>query len=99
MTISAAQVNRTVRAIIRGRVQGVSFRYWARSEADRLRLRGWICNRADGSVEAVFSGEAAEVDAMLEACLTGPPAARVRHIETEPVDPAGLADAFEVRLA
>ncbi|HVY98965.1 MAG TPA: acylphosphatase [Dongiaceae bacterium] len=67
--------------MIRGRVQGVSYRYWAVTEATGRGLHGWVRNRSDGSVEAFLSGLAAEVDAMIEACREGPRAARVTDID------------------
>jgi acylphosphatase len=80
-----------VRVVISGRVQGVWFRGWTREEARRRGLDGWVMNRRDGAVEAVFHGEDAEVDDMLEACWKGPPHAVVaeveRHPHDEPVEP------------
>ncbi|MBX6320628.1 MAG: acylphosphatase [Rhodospirillaceae bacterium] len=79
-----------VRVRIRGRVQGVAFRAWTMEEATARGLRGWVRNRRDGSVEAVFAGEAALVDDMVEACRHGPPAARVVSVDREPAeDPGG----------
>lgn len=74
---------KTVRARITGRVQGVWFRAWTAETAQGLGLSGWVRNRADGSVEAVFSGEEEEVDAMIQAAHGGPPMARVDAIDTE----------------
>ena len=71
---------------IEGRVQGVWYRGWAVSEAQARRLRGWVRNRTDGSVEAMFAGPKADVDAMLEACWQGPPAARVTKVLPRPAD-------------
>ncbi len=78
---------KTVRVRIEGRVQGVWFRGWAVQEAFRLGLAGWVRNRRDGSVEALFSGPKPVVDAMLEACWQGPPAARVTHVTPTPDAP------------
>jgi acylphosphatase len=72
--------NRTIAAIIQGRVQGVGYRVWTRSEADRQGLSGHVRNRPDGSVEALFSGAPDAVARMLEACRQGPPGARVTDI-------------------
>lgn len=72
---------------IEGRVQGVWYRGWTVDEAHRRGIDGWVRNRADGSVEALFSGPRAEVDAMIEACRQGPSAARVTRISTEPAEP------------
>lgn len=79
---------------MRGRVQGVFFRAWTAEEARALGLSGWVRNRRDGSVEAVFSGPPAAVEAMLERCRGGPPLAQVSGLEvgeeaTPP--PAGFA--------
>ena len=71
----------TVSVRIRGRVQGVWYRGWTEEEAARRGLRGWVRNRRDGSVEALFSGPAAIVQDMIEACWKGPPAARVEAVE------------------
>ena len=58
--------------IVHGRVQGVGFRAFVEVEALRRGLEGWVRNRRDGSVEAVFAGEADSVAAMIEACRRGP---------------------------
>lgn len=75
---------RTVRVVVRGDVQGVSYRAWTENEARSLGLDGWVRNRRDGTVEAVFSGEAAAVRRILEACRDGPPAAIVTDVEASP---------------
>ena len=71
---------RTVRVIVTGRVQGVGYRDWLEREAIARNLCGWVRNRRDGSVEALFSGEAVVVDAMTEACRSGPHMARVENL-------------------
>ena len=71
---------RTVRVIVAGRVQGVGYRAWVEREAEARRLSGWVRNRRDGSVEALFSGEATAVDAMTEACRSGPRMAAVENM-------------------
>jgi len=63
--------------IVHGRVQGVGFRAFVEGEALARGLAGWVRNRRDGSVEAVFMGEAATVAEMVEACRRGPFGARV----------------------
>lgn len=72
---------RTVRVRIEGRVQGVGFRYWTELAAGGLGLNGWVRNRRDGGVEAVFSGPADDVAEMLQHCHEGPPAAQVRFVK------------------
>lgn len=74
----------SVRAQIHGKVQGVCFRAWTKREAGARGLSGWVRNRSDGSVEALFSGEASAVRAMIEQCHIGPPGARVDKIEQTP---------------
>jgi acylphosphatase len=70
-----------VRLVIRGRVQGVGYRWWARGEARRLGLDGWVRNRADGSVELVAAGTAGAVAALEDLCRRGPASARVTALE------------------
>ena len=77
---------RSARLRITGRVHGVGYRVWAVQQAARLGLRGWVRNRADGSVEALVIGEDDAVAAMIQSCREGPLAARVRDVivnETE----------------
>jgi acylphosphatase len=69
---------------ITGRVQGVWYRGWTIDNALALGLTGWVRNRLDGSVEALFVGPAEAVDEMIEACRRGPPAARVEAVERTP---------------
>lgn len=75
-----------VHVVITGRVQGVWFRGWTKQEAERLCLSGWVRNRTDGSVEAVFAGPADAVADMLSRCHKGPPAARVDHVVVSDTD-------------
>jgi|SRR5262245_28916668 len=91
-----ASGRRTVRVRLEGHVQGVGFRYWTERAATDLVLDGWVRNRRDGGVEAVFSGDADAVARMIERCRKGPPSARVDFVKVmdeTPVPPAG----FEVR--
>jgi len=76
-------LTRSARVRIHGRVQGVWFRAWTAERARALGLDGWVRNRADGSVEAVFSGPPAAVEEMLLLCRQGPPSARVTRVEEE----------------
>ena len=70
-----------VRLIIRGRVQGVGFRWWACEAARRLGLDGWVRNLADGSVELLAAGPEAVVAGFIESCRSGPRGARVASVE------------------
>lgn len=79
-------MNEVVRqVVIRGRVQGVGFRYWTMREAIRLGVGGWVRNRRDGSVEALFTGSAEAVAEMTARCWSGPEFARVDGVEDQPV--------------
>ena len=73
-----------VQVLVTGRVQGVWYRGWTVEEASRRGLDGWVRNRADGSVEAVFAGPKDAVDEMVAACHRGPPSARVERVTAEP---------------
>lgn len=75
---------KTVRVIVEGRVQGVWFRGWTIEQASARGLAGWVRNRSDGSVEAVFHGPVVTVDDMVKACRHGPSAAEVTRIAVEP---------------
>ena len=72
---------RIVHVHIEGGVQGVGYRLWTKRVADGLGLSGWVRNRREGSVEALFCGPAGDVARMLERCKDGPPAARVTAVE------------------
>jgi acylphosphatase len=78
------------RVVVRGRVQGVGFRWSATDEADRLGLAGWVENRDDGTVEAVVEGEESAVEAMLAWLRHGPRTARVTGVDVQEEQPEGL---------
>ena len=88
---------RRVRAIVTGRVQGVSFRASTAWEARRLGVHGWVRNRADGSVELEAEGDADRVASLLAWCEKGPPAARVSRVAVEELGPTGADFDFDVR--
>lgn len=69
---------------VEGVVQGVGFRWWAVTEAERLGLDGWARNRADGSVEILAIGDPEAIAAFERACASGPPAARVASVRRTP---------------
>ena len=81
---------------IRGRVQGVGFRYSVLSRARSLELSGWVRNRSDGSVEAAFEGDDERVRSMVDWCHHGPPGADVRSIDVEWAEPEGES-VFQLR--
>ena len=70
-----------LRVVIKGRVQRVGYRAWAEHTALQRGLEGWVRNRADGAVEAVFAGPASVVEGMIEACRRGPPGAQVDALD------------------
>ncbi len=70
------------RLLIFGRVQGVYYRVSTQEEAEKLGVRGWVKNRADGSVEAEVHGSPGAVAALIAWCQHGPPGARVERVET-----------------
>lgn len=82
-----------LRLRIHGVVQGVGFRWSLHREAVRLELAGWVRNRRDGTVEAVVSGPAPAVEALVAWARQGPPSARVTKVEVTPE--AGCYSAFE----
>lgn len=72
---------RAVHVTIRGKVQGVGYREWTRRMAEQRGIYGWVRNRSDATVEALFSGTEDMVEAMLELCRKGPPTAYVTALE------------------
>ncbi len=76
---------------IAGKVQGVGFRQWTAREARGRGLSGYVRNRHDGSVEALFSGDADAVSALAEACGRGPQASRVDRVDVRPAIEDDLA--------
>lgn len=82
---------------IRGRVQGVSFRYYTVQEAQQRGVGGMVRNLPDGRVEAVFQGPEQDVQYMLNWCQHGSPAASVDHVEVSWEEPRDDARGFNVR--
>jgi acylphosphatase len=81
---------------IRGRVQGVGYRWWTAGEAQRLGLAGWVRNRRDGTVEILAIGAPDVLDKLAEACAQGPAAAAVSAVERTTADDDG-STGFEQR--
>jgi acylphosphatase len=75
---------------IRGRVQGVGYRAWVDHQASLRHLEGWVRNRRDGSVEALFAGPDDVVSAMIESCRRGPSSARVEAVQEDAGNPGAL---------
>jgi acylphosphatase len=82
---NSRMITRQIR--VRGRVQGVGFRYALRREAQHAGVRGWVRNRHDGSVEAVMQGEADAVARIVAWARRGPPAARVDELRESDPEP------------
>ena len=80
-TISGEDRHRAVMVLVEGRVQGVWYRGWTVETARSLGLDGWVRNRRDGSVQALFSGPEDAVEEMLRLCADGPPSASVDSVE------------------
>ena len=88
-------MNRAIlQVMIQGRVQGVGYRAWVEHQARAGRLEGWVRNRRDGSVEAVFAGPAKAVAEMVALCRHGPPSAKVTAVVKETAD----SDQLKLRL-
>ena len=79
-------MKKSVKVMIEGRVQGVWYRSWTVETARGLGLDGWVRNRRDGSVQAVFSGPNDAVEEMLRLCAEGPSSATVSSVEYIPHD-------------
>jgi acylphosphatase len=87
---------RSVQVRIEGNVQGVGFRNWTQRLAGQLGLTGWVRNRRDGSVEAVFSGTTKTVEEALKRCRMGPRSAKVTEV-TVIGEGAGVVEGFDIR--
>jgi acylphosphatase len=89
-------VQRSVQVRIDGNVQGVGFRNWTQRLAGQLALTGWVRNRRDGSVEAVFCGPEAAVSEALQRCRVGPRSAKVTDVSVI-AEHTPIVDGFEIR--
>jgi acylphosphatase len=79
------------RVVVHGFVQGVGFRFAVQRAAEPRGVAGWVRNRADGTVEAVFEGEREHVDALVEFCRRGPRGAAVDRVEVVSESAEGLS--------
>lgn len=86
-------------ATVRGRVQGVGFRYFVVRESRRLGLAGWVSNELDGSVRVVAEGDDAAIGALEEALHVGPPGAVVERVSGVRMPATGRFGSFGVRSA
>ena len=92
----AHDTSQRVHLVVTGRVQGVFYRASTRDRALEQGVRGGVRNRDDGSVEAVFEGPEADVDAVIAGCHEGPPQARVEHVTILERGPAQGAQGFVI---
>ncbi len=79
------------RVVVTGEVQGVNFRNVTADEAEGAGVAGWVRNRDDGSVEAVFEGDAGAVERMIEFCRSGPSSASVEDVDVAEEEPEGAS--------
>lgn len=83
--------------LIKGRVQGVYFRYNTLTKAEEYHLAGWVRNRSDGNVEMVCEGMEDDINKMIRWCKQGPERAYVREVETDWKEYTGEFNVFEIR--
>ncbi len=89
-------MNRRVRIVVRGIVQGVGFRFFAKLTAARLSLTGFVRNKPDGSVEAEAEGDKEAVDLFIEEISRGPSSGRVTQIDVEDLPTGGNRTGFDI---
>ena len=82
--------------IIKGKVQGVGFRYWLYKEAMQRNIDGWVRNKISGEVEALLIGNGVEVNNIIKLCKKGPPSAEVTKINVKDYDKGCLNKSFEI---
>ena len=90
-------MNRRVRIVVHGRVQGVGFRAYTQATAAGMGLTGYVRNRDDGTVEIEVEGPESQIDRLVTWCRTGPTMARVDMVEAEDSKPTGEWQEFSVR--
>jgi acylphosphatase len=83
-------------ALVRGRVQGVGFRYSAYYEARRLGLSGWVRNTSEGAVEVLAEGRPEKLESFLQWLHRGPPGAWVDSVRHRPQTPSGVYRGFSI---
>jgi acylphosphatase len=97
MTAEPAAGAIRLEAVVRGRVQGVGFRYWVVRRATELRLSGWVANEFDGSVRCVAEGSPAGLDALADILRRGPTGAIVESVDLVRMPATGRFAGFQVR--
>lgn len=86
-----------VKVIVRGKVQGIGFRYFVSEHAKQFGLKGYVRNLSDGSVESVFDGERHKIDDILNVIKTEHPTARVKNIEISLLKSYEIFDGFKLK--
>jgi len=86
-----------IKVVIKGHVQGVFYRVHTQNTADRLGIKGYVKNLADGSVEAVFEGDQPAIAEMIDWCRKGPDMSRVEHVRTQEIEALTNFKGFEIR--
>jgi len=89
-------MNARVVVVVHGRVQGVAFRHYTCIRARELGITGWVRNLLDGSVEGLIEGDELAVQALVEWCRSGPPAARVERLDIRKEPYRGEFDDFSI---
>jgi acylphosphatase len=93
-----ASTQRRLQAVVHGRVQGVSFRYYTQRRARELGLTGYVSNHWDGTVEVIAEGQPSDLEALLAFLRVGPRAAVVTDVAAQWLSPTGGFERFEVRF-
>lgn len=88
---------KALKIVVRGVVQGVGFRYFVYHRATEMGLTGWTKNLPDGSVEVLAEGDSSLLEQLVKDLRVGPRQAQVTAIESDPLEPAGLYDSFEIK--
>jgi acylphosphatase len=95
--MSGRLAQQRLRAIVRGSVQGVGFRWFVQRTAARLELQGWVANRADRTVEVVAEGARPSLDGLLAALRDGPPSSAVDRVDAQWGPAVGGLGPFHIR--
>jgi acylphosphatase len=82
--------------LIEGRVQGVFYRMWVGKTAEELGIKGWVKNKKDGQVEAVFVGTKSKVEKMIKECKKGPRLAEVDNVDVSWEKVSNQYSSFEI---
>lgn len=87
----------TFHIIVHGRVQGVGFRFYTQQQANNFGIKGWVKNRADGTVEIVAQGDKTTMQKFVASVKKGSPASKVEHVEIKEVRRTKGYNSFQVK--